>query len=194
MAQILKVYLAGPTVFFKNALEIAAGKKEILAKYGMQGFFPLDNEISPELFLAPQEAGYKIGELNYKMMDECDAVIADLTPFRGVSADPGTFGECMYMFGKGKIVNGYSHDARQYGQRCKDDFYQGKTEIGADKVLRGSDGHSIENFHFFDNLMLLTAIRDSGGLFHAGSATDENDLGVFEDAVFKINQKLKLQA
>ena len=42
---IKSIYLAGPDVFRPNPFEIANKKKEILAKYGLVGHFPMDNEI-----------------------------------------------------------------------------------------------------------------------------------------------------
>ena len=39
------------------------------------------------------------------MMDAADAIIANLTPFRGPGADAGTVYELGYMAGRGKLAS-----------------------------------------------------------------------------------------
>ena len=48
------------------------------------------------------------------MMDAADAIIANLTPFRGPGADPGTVYELGYMAGRGKLCLGYCNDPALY--------------------------------------------------------------------------------
>jgi nucleoside 2-deoxyribosyltransferase len=45
------------------------------------------------------------------MMGACDVVIANLTPFRGPSADAGTLVEVGWFLGRGRPVFGYSNAA-----------------------------------------------------------------------------------
>ena len=91
-------------------------------------------------------------------MDSCDAIIANLTPFRGISADPGTVFEVGYMIGQGKPAFGFTLDNRHYRERA------GST--GLDEL-----GHTIEDFEMSDNLMIEGGIGDSGGqLFVADQA------------------------
>ena len=52
------------------------------------------------------------------MMDACDAIIANLTPFRGPGADAGTVYELGYMAGRGKFCLGYSNDPAPYATRA----------------------------------------------------------------------------
>ena len=47
-------------------------------------------------------------------MDAADAIIANLTPFRGPSADAGTVYELGYMAGRGKLCLAYSNDPSPY--------------------------------------------------------------------------------
>ena len=47
----------------------------------------------------------------------CDALIAELTPFRGPSADVGTVYELGFMRALGRPVFGYSNVARRFGAR-----------------------------------------------------------------------------
>ena len=52
-------------------------------------------------------------------MDEADAIIANLTPFRGPGADAGTVYELGYMAGRGKFCLGYSNDPAPYADRVR---------------------------------------------------------------------------
>ena len=54
---------------------------------------------------------------NEAMMDAADAIIANLTPFRGPSADAGTVYELGYMAGRGKLLFAYSNDPAAYPER-----------------------------------------------------------------------------
>jgi nucleoside 2-deoxyribosyltransferase len=49
-------YLAGPDVFFPEAVEISKKKKDYLEKLGIVGHFPSDNEIPKEVFIDPKRA------------------------------------------------------------------------------------------------------------------------------------------
>ena len=53
------------------------------------------------------------------MMDAADAIIANLTPFRGPGADSGTVYELGYMAGRGKPCFGYSNDPSLYADRVR---------------------------------------------------------------------------
>ena len=53
------------------------------------------------------------------MMDAADAIIANLTPFRGPGADAGTVYELGYMAGRGKLCLGYSNDPSVYADRVR---------------------------------------------------------------------------
>ena len=54
-------------------------------------------------------------------MDQADVIIANLTPFRGPSADAGTVYELGYMLGKGdRLCLGYSNSPSiRCGPRAK---------------------------------------------------------------------------
>ena len=182
------VYLAGPDVFLPNAVEIGQRKKEILARYGLAGHFPLDNALSPEQGASKRDFGLKIAVANEELMDKCEIIIANMTPWRGVEMDDGTAFEMGYMRAQGKLICGYSQTPIPFAQRVIDECYQGN--ITSD--MRGSDGFAIEDFDLADNLMLLGAIEKSGGLFMASDKPltktlpngekiyDFDDLTIFE--------------
>src|SRR4051812_31249292 len=109
----MKVYLAGPDVFLPDASDVGRRKVDICAAHGLTGLFPLDNKVNVE----SRGASRKIFRGNKKMMDKANVIIANLTPFRGPSADAGTIYELGYMAGLGKLCLGYSNDPSLYVKR-----------------------------------------------------------------------------
>src|SRR3954447_15463978 len=109
----MKVYLAGPDVFLPDAVDIGRRKVELCARYGLTGLSPLDNKID----LAAADASVQIYCGNEAMMNQADAVIANLTPFRGPGADAGTVYELGYMAGRGKRCLAYCNDPAPYAER-----------------------------------------------------------------------------
>ena len=152
MAEPKRIYLAGPEVFFPASEHqfIVAEKKRLLREYGFEGVDPLDTELVFSDDQAKPDRGHGIYKANRELMDSCDAIIANLTPFRGISADPGTVFEVGYMVGQGKPAFGFTLDSRHYRERA------GAT--GQDHM-----GHTIEDFELSDNLMIEGGIRESGG-------------------------------
>lgn len=169
----MKIYLAGPDVFFPDALQIGAAKKEICRRYGFQGCWPFDNEVNP---LPTPESAFEISRLNEEMIEQCDAVVANLSPFRGVSADPGTVFEIGYAAGLGKQVHGYSWDLRRYGERVRSSDLHAAGDVD-------QKGHHIENFGLADNLMIEGAIHRRGGIFLAANG---DNLELFERVVAEL--------
>lgn len=141
----MKVYLAGPDVFFPNAMEIGEAKKQICAQYGFEGVFPLEADFSGLFDLEDTaEQGHKSFDLMVELMDSCDLVIANLTPFRGPSMDVGTAVEVGYMYGCGKPVFGYTNVSADYAERVN------------------PDGFIVESFGLVDNLMVEGPIYRTG--------------------------------
>jgi nucleoside 2-deoxyribosyltransferase len=155
-----RIYLAGPEVFFLAGEHpsIVAEKKRLLREYEFEGVDPLDTELAFSDDDAKPDRAHSIYQANHKLMDSCDAIIANLTPFRGISADPGTVFEVGYMIGRGKPAFGFTLDNRRYRERTS-------------ATDRDEPGHTIEDFELSDNLMIEGGIRDSGGqLFVAEQA------------------------
>jgi len=141
----MKVYLAGPDVFFPNAMEIGEAKKQICAQYGFEGVFPLEADFSVLFDLEdPAEQGHKSFDLMVELMDSCDLAIANLTPFRGPSMDVGTAVEVGYMYGCRKPVFGYTNVRADYKERVN------------------PDGFIVESFGLVDNLMVEGPIYRTG--------------------------------
>ncbi len=110
----MKIYLAGPDVFLPDALDIGRRKREICTRHGVTGFYPLDTVIDR----TATDVSLRIFKGNEAMMDASDAIIANLTPFRGPGADAGTVYELGYMAGRGKFCLGYSNDPAPYATRA----------------------------------------------------------------------------
>lgn len=144
------VYLAGPDVFLPDAVEIGRRKVELCARHGLTGLYPLDNAIDP----TAGDASLRIFRGNETMMIEADAVIANLTPFRGPGADAGTVYELGYMAGRGKLCLGYSNDPASYADRMR----QFSGVVSRDGRLVDALGLTVEDFGLGDNLMIIHAL------------------------------------
>src|SRR5258708_32192920 len=102
----MKISLAGPDVFLPDAVDIGRRKVELCKRHGLIGLYPLDNAID----IAAEDASLRIFRGNETMMIEADAIIANLTPFRGPGADAGTVYELGFIAGRGKHSFRDSHD------------------------------------------------------------------------------------
>lgn len=128
-----KVYLAGWEVFKPDAVEEGKRLKELCAKYGFEGLYPLDNECS---------AAKDIYAGNTELIRRADYVIANVNTFRGYEPDSGTAFEIGYAVALGKTVAAYSSQTRPMIEWVKDD-----------------NGYSIENFGYPVNLMIAVGAK-----------------------------------
>ncbi len=147
----MNIYLAGPDVFMPDAIEIGKRKVAICARHGVTGHYPLDNAVD----LTAPDASLRIFKGNEAMMDAADAIIANLTPFRGPSADAGTVYELGYMAGRQKFCLAYSNDPAVYPERVKQ---FGPVTKAADGRLVDAHGLTVEDFSHPDNLMMIHAL------------------------------------
>jgi nucleoside 2-deoxyribosyltransferase len=149
-APAMKIYLAGPDVFLPDALEVGKRKAEICARHGLSGLYPLDNTVD----LAVERTSLAIFRGCEAMMETADAIIANLTPFRGPGADPGTAYELGYMAARGKLCLGYCNDPAHYAARVR---RSSKLSTRGGR-LADADGLLVEDFGLTDNLMLIHAL------------------------------------
>jgi nucleoside 2-deoxyribosyltransferase len=147
---LMKIYLAGPDVFLPDGIDIGRRKIEICSRYGLIGLYPLDVPVDR----AATDVSLTIFKNNEALMDSSDAIIANLTPFRGPGADPGTVYELGYMAGRQKLCFGYSNDPRVYAERVRD-FSDVSWQAGR---LVDMDGLTVEDFALTDNLMMIHAL------------------------------------
>jgi nucleoside 2-deoxyribosyltransferase len=146
----MQVYLAGPDVFLPDALEIGRQKIDICRRHGLIGLYPLDNVVDR----AAAEASLRIFRANEAMMDQADAIIANLTPFRGPGADAGTTYELGYMAARRKFCLGYSNDPMSYADRVR----RFTNVTARDGRLVDTGGLAVEDFGHNDNLMMIHAL------------------------------------
>ena len=66
---------------------------EICARHGIVGRPPLNEDVDSLRAMPDEEAWRTIFRKDLEMMEACGVVIANLTPFRGPSADAGTLVE-----------------------------------------------------------------------------------------------------
>ncbi len=142
-----RAYLAGPDVFLPDAVAHAGRKIEICRRHGLLGLAPLNEDV------APADNGARtwqwIFDKDIAMMEQCDLIIANLTPFGGASADAGTLIEVGWFLGRGKPIFGYSNTARSFEDRMR-------------SQLHGAADLAIEGFYLPDNLMIVGAVEGSG--------------------------------
>jgi nucleoside 2-deoxyribosyltransferase len=151
----VRAYLAGPDVFLPDAAAMGAAKIAICARHGITGCPPLHPDIAGVMALPAAAAWREIYRFDVALMQGCDIIIANLTPFRGASADAGTLVELGWFLGAGRPVYGYSNSATGFGARS------------AAQVAAMGDamaGLSVEDFDLPDNLMIPGAVESGGGM------------------------------
>ncbi len=153
-----KAYLAGPEVFLPDPISIGKEKKDLCIAYGFEGVFPLDAHFNPA-DLEKREQGLQISRNNEKLIQSCDLLIANITPFRGPYMDVGTAFELGFARALKKPVFGYTNDAGKFSDRTLESL---------NMVNKRDDGHiedsyhmEIEDFDLTDNLMIDGAIYAS---------------------------------
>jgi nucleoside 2-deoxyribosyltransferase len=149
-----KAYLAGPDVFLPDAREHARRKVAICARHGIAGLPPLNEDLESLGAMPDEEAWRLIFRKDLAMMEECDLVIANLTPFRGPSADAGTLIEVGWFLGRGRPIFGYSNAAEPFSERSRR-----QVEAVPDPL----PGLAVEGFALPDNLMIPGAVLTGGG-------------------------------
>lgn len=136
-----QVYLAGFDVFRADAVEQGRYLKALCDAHGLEGLYPFDNEVTPDL--PPQETAALICNANIAMIRRCDAVLANLNPFRGVEPDSGTAFEVGMAVALGKPVWAYFEDSGSLREQVEHDT------AGFD-----AQGFLVEDFQLPRNLML----------------------------------------
>ncbi len=167
-------------MFLPQPLARAAALKRICARHGLTGISPLDALPDEPADWAALSEAQRIALRNEAHIRRSDALIANLTPFRGPSADVGTVFEVGFMRALGRPVFGWSNDGRDFAARTR-------SAVGvADTAGCDPDGLTIEEFGLIDNLMIDCAIGASGGLLVRVALSGDDrwrDLTAFEACV-----------
>jgi nucleoside 2-deoxyribosyltransferase len=172
-----RIYLAGPEVFLPHAARLGAEKRRLAAAAGFEGVFPYGLELKTPT-LPKREQARRIFAANTDLMRSCDALIANLTPFRGVSADAGTVFELGFMSGLGRPVSAYTNAAQSYHARATAFRARRPSPEDCDRPECAVEDHGLS-----DNLMLEMAVVQSGCtlIAHASaSVPDMADLTAYQ--------------
>ena len=143
----LNVYLAGPGVFYPEAQSLAEKQKALCRHFGFAPLHPADMPADP----ASATAIYRS---NLNMIHRADILLADLDPFRGPEADPGTAFEIGFAAALGKPVVAYSSSDATARERVARWYGPIAPCPQAPGVWRDRDGNLVEDFGHPTNLML----------------------------------------
>jgi len=172
-------------VFLRDARAHAARKIEICAKHGIIGRTPLNEDVERLADLSDEDFAWAIFRKDVAMMEACDVVIANLTPFRGASADSGTLVELGWFLGRGRPIFGYSNSGA---------LFAGRSRALAQVVPDPLPGIVVEGFGLPDNLMIACAVASGGGVKMVVPPDGEDRafdaLDVFECCVVEVARRV----
>lgn len=154
-----KVYLAGPDIFFPDAEARYNELKRLCSHLGLEGVQPSDGDLPAGVVCTAAEMAERIYQGNVRLITACDAVVANLTPFRNaLEPDSGTVFEVGLAVGQGKPTAGYLPNmTRNFADKVIEECGSG--------LVRGSARYDarhdclIEDFGQPLNLMLARSTR-----------------------------------
>lgn len=138
-----RIYLAGPEVFRLDAQLEGYRLKALCEAHGLHGHFPLD-----------EEAGGAEGiyEACIAGVQAADAVVANISPFRGPHMDPGTAFEIGFAVALGKPVFGWTTHAGALHSRIPHEHQrESELRVDADRLI-------VEDFGRVENLMITVPL------------------------------------
>lgn len=151
------IYLAGPDIFYPDAEARYAALEALCAARGLKGLRPSDGGMSEHKGRdTPRELASRIYVGNVTRIQQCAAVVANLSPFRGaLEPDSGTVFEVGMAVALGKPVAVYLPQAdRDMASRLQELFgtepMPGQADARVDRVY----GAMVEDFGLPMNLML----------------------------------------
>lgn len=150
-----RIYLAGPDVFFSDASERAKQHKQLVRDFGFEPLHPVDQEESNAV---------AIYHHNIRLIQQADAVLANIVPFRGAEIDTGTAFEIGYAVSQGLPVFCY----RATNDTVLDTVRKHYSLVILDQtsqIWRDRDGALIENFGLTSNLMVAISTQFTQGSF-----------------------------
>lgn len=144
-----QIYLAGFDVFRQDAVAHGQHLQQLCAEYGFKGLYPLDNAAPKEL--RGELLAQWIYQANITLIEQADAVVANVNPFRGYEPDSGTVFEIGYAIAKQKVVAVYTE---QQGDLLSQIPHQEQGTFALD-----SEGFIVEDFGLNMNLMLACSVQ-----------------------------------
>ncbi len=139
-----KVYLAGPDVFFHDAALRAEQHKTLCLSHGFEPLHPADSI---------ENTATGIYQANIQLIQQADAVLANLNAFRGAEPDSGTAFEVGYAIARNIPVIGYLDGPTDIKEQVKK--YYGPIYFDESKQMWLDQNESlVEDFGLPVNLML----------------------------------------
>ena len=158
MRRITSVFLAGPDLWFPQGEVLIAQKREMTEQAGFIGVAgregPLTETLNTEAMAREIYADTLI------RLRSCEAVIANLTPWRGPGCDPGTAFEVGFAAALGLPVFAYLNvgSEAEADYQARVEAYVG-AELDADGRWRDPEGCEVEDFGLPEGLMLWAEVR-----------------------------------
>jgi len=145
-----RIYLAGPDLFFADSQVRYDRLRSACDHEGLDAVAPVDGlELHTE---GPLTAAEQIYQHDMSLLRRCDAVLVNLSPFRGAEPDSGSVFEAAFATAIGKPVAGWIGDYWDTVERTavlRKVYRDGKGRI-RDKL----DDGFVEDFGLPLNLML----------------------------------------
>lgn len=157
-----RIYLAGPDVFRVDSDTHGAHLIQLCAAHGVTGVYPADNDMVAGINAMlragqpPSEVARAIFRANADRLRTCDAVLANIDPFRSPGADNGTAWEMGMAYGLGLPVFAYASDLRTTREKISN-WHCAPFSV-QDGITRDRDGMMVEDFGEVDNLMLTCSV------------------------------------
>jgi nucleoside 2-deoxyribosyltransferase len=157
-ASMRKVYIAGPDIFRVEWPDMARVIMTACEAWGFEALLPIPADQSLD---RPDVSGITVPgkpkdarpvfESCMDMIRSCDAMVANITPFRGDEPDSGTVFEMAMAYAQGKPVVAYTLDVRLTNER------HANGSITANGALMCQSGFLVEQFGLPCNVMVAQA-------------------------------------
>lgn len=151
----LKIYFAGPNVFHPLVKEMESEIVQLSKDMGFTALIPGDSGINwnnPD----KKEIAREIFAINLEHLDNCDGVIANVTPFRGACVDDGTAWEIGYAHARKVPIVTYGSGPATTGEIIES---VSGVDPSFENPRRDLKGFLIEEFGFHNNLMISCSTR-----------------------------------
>lgn len=156
-----KIYVAGPDIFRPTWPDTARKIVNACASWGLEALLPIPADQSLDRPEVPgitmpgkaQDANAVFASC-LDMIRSCDAVVANITPFRGDEPDSGTVFEIATAYALGKPVVAYTLDTRLTHERHA---HNGNNTAYGALVCRS--GYLVEQFDLPCNVMVAQACK-----------------------------------